>query len=197
MSECGRAQAGDVWWTRALVDFAPRAKRYLRARFPAIRYQHDDLVGDTLADLTESLQRHGGGLPVSWYVCDEPQQPDVDRFGQLAFTVLKRRVVDEFRTSAIRFSEDIDSLPESQGPESLDTPIDRLVDLKRTASALFTTLESLPPDDRELIRDVALGGSEMPMSDRDRQRLRRLRIELIDRLRSLLGPAALDCIHRF
>ena len=197
MSESGRDQTAGVWWTRALVDFAPRAKRYLRTRFPAIRHQHDDLVGETLVDLTESLQRRTGGLPGSWYVHDDPPQPDVDRFGKLAFTVLQRRVVDQFRSSANRFSEDIDTLSESQSPESPDTPIDRLVDLKRTASALFTTLETLPADDRALLQDVALGGSEMPMSDRDRQRLRRLRVELVDRLRSRLGPAALDCIRRF
>ena len=81
--------------------------------------------------------------------------------------------------------------------DSIRAPIDRLVDLKRTASALFITLETLPADDRALLQSVALGGSEMPMSDRDRQRLRRLRVELVDRLRTRLGPAALDCIRRF
>lgn len=197
MSESGMNQAAEVWWPRALVDFVPRAKRYLRVRFPAIRHQHDDLVGETVVDLTESLQRRTGGLPGSWYVRAEPPQPDVDRFGKLAFTVLQRRVVDQFRSSAHRFSEDIDTLTESQAPESPETPIDRLVDLKRTASALFITLETLPADDRALLQSVALGGSEMPMSDRDRQRLRRLRVELVDRLRTRLGPAALDCIRRF
>jgi DNA-directed RNA polymerase specialized sigma24 family protein len=196
MTRTGSRLSETAWWNQALVAFAPRARAYLRGHFPALGRVHDDLVGDALLDLTEALHARDSGLPPTWFCVDDPPRDDVDRFGKLAFTVLKRRVVDHFRRATTRIVEDIEALSESEQPVSPDAPFDHALDMKRTAGALFAALASLRVEDRELIDRVALGDDDIPMSDRDRQRLRRLRVELMDRLRSRLGPTALDYIRR-
>jgi hypothetical protein len=190
-----RVPKADPWWGRALGNFMPQARRYLAARFPAIRHLHDDLVGEVVIDITEILRTEGKDYPGGWFKEEDPVPTDAERFLKLAFTVLQRRIVDHFRSAALRSFEDIEELAERDEPLSLDEPVDRAVDLRRTTAALLEAVEHLSEQDRGLIQRVALGGDDHPLSDRERQRLRRLRLELMDRLRSRLGPTALEILR--
>jgi DNA-directed RNA polymerase specialized sigma24 family protein len=192
--------AGPPWWTVALVDFGPQARRYLRAHLPSIRQEHEDLISETSVGVTRLLSSGDqGAWPAAWFGTDSPSEVEVvNRFAALCMKVLKNRVADHFRDIGRRSLEISEPRDEAdrQDAEAPEIPLDHQLDLKRTAAALFAAMASLDESDRELLERVGLGDSDAPLSDRERQRLRRLRIELLDRLRSRLGPGVLDSIRR-
>jgi len=186
------------WWRAALSAFAARARLQLRRRFPSIHEHHDDVLGDTVLSLTSTLcdPEKAASLPASWFAPHAPAPADAERFENLAFTVLNRRVMDVFRLPHRRFVESLSDIAEHQEPPQEGDGAEVTLDRARTVRVLLSLIARLPAQDRELLEAVALGGHEYPMSARDRQRLRRLRIELIDRLRSRLGAAVLETIAR-
>jgi DNA-directed RNA polymerase specialized sigma24 family protein len=184
------------WWETALVAFGARAIVQLRKRFPSIATSHEDLVSEAVTDLTALMRRgHGPMTLASWYGNDPPPKQDAERFERLAFSILNRRVADHFRGEYKHWVESLEDHPEAEEHHSDDPALDEQLDLRRATHALLRLMAQLPPRDRAQLEEVALGGSS-PMNERDRQRLRRLRASLLERLRHELGEDAMSLIRR-
>jgi hypothetical protein len=189
-----RSRATGAWWHAALADFSVSAHDRLRKAYPSIRAVHDDLVGDAVLNLTQHLKRRPVELPSRWFEPGDPCQRDIERFQQLAFTVLNRRIADHFRNHYRRWLDHIDPQPTDAQLSGDDAGT--ALDLRRVARAISAAMDLLPEADRALLREVALGGADGPMTVRDRQRLRRLRSKLLESLRATLKEDPIDLIRR-
>ncbi|MFN3985745.1 MAG: hypothetical protein ACK4KV_09645 [Rhodocyclaceae bacterium] len=177
--------------------FSSRAGGQLRQRFPSIAKWHEDLVSEAVADIT-ALLRHGPGrgtLP-SWYGDTMPSEEDAERFYRLAFSILNRRVADHFRGEYKHWVVSLEDHPEVSERHSTHLALEVELDLRRATHALLKLMERLPSRDRALIEEVALGGSDSPMSERERQHLKRLRVSLQEALRRELGADAMTLIRK-
>jgi DNA-directed RNA polymerase specialized sigma24 family protein len=182
----------EAWWRRALVQFNVQARQWLRRKYPTIQHLHEDLVGETLLQLTGYLSTAPGSLPPEWFRPAGPVADELWRFQAFALTVLKRRVMDHFRADfrlwAGGFStghDDANMLqPEhaARGAESGEE-----LDLIRISRALIAMLAKLPDRDRLLMEEVALGGRDAPLGPSERQRVSRLRRQLLIELEATLG----------
>jgi len=184
MANAPALSAAAPWWQGALVSFMRDAMRWLRARFPGLQSQHEDLVAECAAQLTQQLMTHPDDAPASWFMPDVPPSDDIRRFHGLAFTVLSRRITDAFRRDTTSWLQSLDDMPDWQLPaDSRPDAITRL-DQARAARALIEAMQALSLRDRLLLEQVALGDAPMPMPGADRERLRGLR----SRLRAQLAP---------
>lgn len=189
-------QPNPAWWERALVEFSASAAIQLRKNFPAIKRVHDDLVGEAVLALTALLQKDVSELPPAWYLPATPDAADSARFFGLANSVLDRRIKDHFRSSYKGWMQSVEDLDEHQQPAADSAPLDVALDTLRAARTLLGIIDRLPARDRDLLRDIATGNQPSPMNDGDRQRLRRLRIELQQKLTARLGADAMELIQR-
>lgn len=185
-----KPSSGD-WWQEPLADFPQAALRYLRRRFPSAGHLHDDLLGDALVDLTALLQgRYAQSLAAP---TDEER---LKRLHRLAYTILDRRVADHFRQLYRQNTEHIDDVPEEQLPSSGDQDAGARLDTRRVVRVLMALLDEMSPDDRLLVTGAEMRDERTPRSDRDRQRLRRLRQQLTEKLRARLGEEALTLLRQ-
>lgn len=185
-----KSSSGD-WWEQPLADFSKIALRYLRGRFPSLAYLHDDLVGDTLVDLTALLTgRYAESLAAP---TDDER---LKRFHRLAYTILDRRVADHFRQLYRQNVERIDDVPEEQLPSTGDADAGARLDARRAVDVLVALLDEMSADDRVLITEAEQRVGRAPRSDRDRQRLRRLRQQLTEKLRARLGEEGLALLRQ-
>lgn len=191
-----RKCATDVWWHGALAEFAVAARERLRAAYPSIRHAHEDLAGDAVLNVAQHLNRSPAGLPPSWFVAGEPPVGDVERFQQLAFTVLNRRIADHFRLHYRHWLESLEGASPAFEAASQAADAGTALDLRRAATALLAAVEKLPDPDRLFMREVAMGGSDAAMSANDRQRLHRLRANLLATLRETLKRDPMDVIRK-
>lgn len=174
------------WWQRAVLAFASDARRWLRLKFPALQHQHDDLVAETVAQLTRQLMVPAADAPPGWFGTGEPVQDDVRRFHGLAYTVLSRRVTDLFRHDTDAWMQRLDDTPSWQLPDDgAPDALSRLAQM-RAARALLQAVLALSLRDRLLVEQVLLGDAPSPMSGADRERLRALRARLRRQLEPLL-----------
>lgn len=179
------------WWEDALAGFAKGAAIYLRRRYPSIHQLHDDLVGDVLVEMIELLKgRYAAKFP------EEATPEALRRFNGLAYTLLDRRVADHFRSRFLRPTEPIDDVPEEHLPSTDGRDVDRRIDTHRAVIVLLALIEEMGPQDRRLLMQTEAMEAKAPRSDVDRQRLRRLRQFLIQKLLARLGEDALDTIRR-
>lgn len=143
----------------------PRWIAWLRLYHRSLNQVHSEIIQDTSADLIQYLSRHKGSVH---------SDDDISRVG---FTILRRRVADEFRSRTIQWVEDfpMDELPNtnlSNNPEE----VLRYVSLLRAVIGLMAKLDR---SSRELLLRAEYGGTaDAPLSDAERQRLSRLRAEL-------------------
>ena len=190
-----------AWWRGELVRFSARARHWLSKNFPTLRRLHEDLVSETLLQLTTHLGARPEGLPLTWFQPLEPPEDDIRRFHALAMTVLNRRVTDHFRADYRQWVRELpldDAGSSEQAAEQAATGHDSAgaLDLARAARALMTLLSELPDVDRMLMEEVALGGRDGPMGDRERQRVHRLRQRLLESLRARLGHDPVEFLRR-
>lgn len=186
------------WWASAVVAFRLPAGVQLRKRFPSIAAMHEDLVSEAVTDITTLMRRGPGPSTLaSWYDNVTPPKQDIEHFERLAFAILNRRVTDHFRGRYKHWVASLEDHPEAVDQHSNDLPQGEQLDLRRATHALLRLMAELPLRDRQQLEEVALGGSgKSPMSERDRQRLKRLRASLQERLRAVLGEDAIDLIRR-
>ena len=155
-----------------------RLRNFGRSRFPALREEVDDLVSQALTDLLEYLKHR-----------PSDQAIDADTIQRVAFSIFKRRAVDSFRERARLWAQGSEQWPTSERVDPR-TNNDVQTDLhKRMLRVCMIELAKAPESDRSLIALVMGIGpnSERSMSARDRQRLHRLRLRLIEAIRRTLG----------
>jgi DNA-directed RNA polymerase specialized sigma24 family protein len=190
-----------AWWRRELVQFDAEAKRWLRRKYPSIHHVHEDIVGETLLQLTSHLSTRPEILPPQWFEATGPAPDETWRFQAFAKTVLKRRVMDHFRADFRLWAQEIDTgQDDGQGsqPEPLANGPDAgsELDLVRTSRALIAMLARLPERDRLLMEEVALGGRDAPLDAGERQRVSRLRRQLLKELESAIGQNPKQLLKR-
>jgi DNA-directed RNA polymerase specialized sigma24 family protein len=148
----------------ALARLSPLLRDHLRARYRLLIHLEQDLVQQTLADLFALLGRRTA-------------LPSDDELSALAFTILKRRVADLFRSEArSRAWQELGSEPlqEAESPSA-----ERVARYRRLMALVLSQIGELPPDDqRLLLADVTPGSSNDAFSASERQRLSRLRKQL-------------------
>jgi hypothetical protein len=94
---------------------------------------------------------------------------------------------DEFRQWAQKLSSDDASGKNPPGLDESNIDLDRNLDLNRTAKALLVILARMSEENRSLMEEVALGGRERPYEPSERQRIKRLRSQLLKELTAVLG----------
>jgi hypothetical protein len=178
---------GSPWWRSEVVRFADIGRRWLKARFPTLRTQHDDLLGDAIVQLTAELSGDHPLWPASWFNDNQPSDEDVKRFHGLAFTVLKRRVQDVFRHDYRDWMQSLEDLPEELMP-ALSAP-DAATALSHTRAirALLSAMQAMSLRDRLLIERVAMGDKSTALTGAERDRVYRLRATLRAELGQILG----------
>lgn len=173
-----------AWWQRELPRTSALARQWLGRRYPSIRHLHEDLIAETVAQLTEYLLSRPAGLPVSWFAAPEPLGQDAQRFRALLFTILGRRIQDQFRADFRRW---IALIPLHELADNTDSDAAGGMDARRLVIGLLQVLATLPDADRKLMEHVALGGAERPLDVAERKRADRLRQRLRRELGEKLG----------
>lgn len=187
----------DAWWRRELVRVGPEARRWLGNKYQSIRHLHDDLVGETIVQLTAYLNDKPATVPPSWFNNDGPHESERWRFQSFALTLLKRRVMDHFRSDfrawTVELSADLyDS--DTQDAEHPTNESDARFELTRAARDLIRILATLPDADRLLMEELALGGRDTPLTSAERQRISRLRRQLLKELQKKLGRDPIELL---
>ncbi len=173
-----------------MVGFADIGRRWLKARYPSLRHHHDDLLGEAVLQLTRVLTEPGEQWPASWFSSQDPHDEDVKRFHGLAFTVLRRRVQDEFRRDVDHWLESLDDVPEDQHPASAAPDAATALGNTRAVRTLIQAMQAMSLRDQALVERVALGDSSQPMSGAERERVSQLRRRLRVQLQLVLGEEA-------
>lgn len=166
-------------------------RRWLGKRYPTIRHLHDDLISEALVQITEHLLSQPTEFPPSWFQGGTPPPDDAHRFHGFVLTVLKRRVMDQFREDFRQLAKKI-ILEQTanhihQTTSKSDGDLEREFDIQRTMKALLVVMANLSEENRLLLEEVALGGREQPYSASERQRVKRLRHQLLNELTAMLG----------
>ena len=156
---------------------------YSRARYSIFGSLVEDLVATTIADLWE-------------YVHNNPRtafsSEDLDR---IAFTLLRRRAVDLFRDPATKSMLALEKVEESD--EVVDEHSEKRLLMKDVLQITMREIQKLSREERNLLA-IASGLSATQheaMSQRDRQRLHRLRSRLATAIRSSLGEDVANLIR--
>jgi RNA polymerase sigma-70 factor (ECF subfamily) len=185
------------WWETALADLVVALKTYLRRHAPALGRDHEDIVHDTLLALTQLVRNDPSSFPAAWFEPGTPARAeDRDYLLRLAYTIASRRVADRFRAQArawvlAEHDADVVSAAPSTAPSA---ERQRLV--TEMLRVCVGVLADLSEEDRALVSILVHGEAEScTRSDRDRQRLRRVRVRLLDALRARFG-ADLDDLLR-
>jgi len=169
------------------VDFVECAgRRWLRSKFPGLHPLHDDLLATTAMQVTSEISGQPAAWPPAWFGPRPPGEADQKHFEALAFTVLQRRVTDEFRREYRDWMQSLEEVPQRLWPVA-DMP-DAATALARVRAirALLVLVEQMSPRDRLLIERVALGDKSVALTGAERERVRWLRTHLRARLGDLL-----------
>jgi hypothetical protein len=186
-----------AWWEAQLPAIERRMREFLGRRLPTLRQQHDDLVNESLAAMTERVKREPTLHPRSWYVpegpVDEAERAYLDR---LAMAILRRRIADMFRQRARHWGDRDDDSAIDLAVAGDPSP-DRAATLARMLRICVATLAEMSDEDRELItaqsnRDA--GSVARALTDRERQRLRRARARLTEAIRDRMGADVDDLL---
>lgn len=166
-----------------------------------LRDDHDDLLNDTLLALTQCIRRESSWVPQSWSSDKRPDRNERSHLHKLAIVILKRRIADKFRASLARQSQSLDTLndgvyeSDAGGPERRLMFQERQVRLKELLAVVRSALDQMPPEDRDLIALISQGvASRAALSDRDRQRVSRIRKRLRTHIARRLGSEVADLL---
>ena len=188
------------WWETELPAVKEKLTVYLRSRVPGLRNDHDDLINDTLLALTQYIQQ-SQWVPQSWSNTKRPVRDERYHLHRLAMVILKRRVADRFRGRLVRQNQLLDTLnddvPDSGavGPERRLIMKERQVKLQKVLAVIDSALDQMPSEDRDLIALTAQGvASRGALSDRERQRLSRIRKRLKTQIARRLGYEIADLL---
>lgn len=188
----------EPWWQREISSLRAVLLQDMRRRFPALRNRHEDLVHESLADLTARIAKGGDAIPASWLATGEPESED-DRVHliRLGRTILRRRVADMFR-SRVRAWAELASVEDADLAASQSVATDQQVHTTELLKATLLAMDKLSDADRDALvlaaeRDGERVEGRMP--DKDRQRLSRARARLLELLKSNLSAKLLLELH--
>jgi hypothetical protein len=169
------SRSNEAWWARRFEELRPRLEAYVHSRSSFDSQLAADVVNAAALQLAEIFEKHRNEFPPFWFGRGLPAPMDVDSaaFDGLAWTLVKRRFLDQLRRRYVRAAAPHEARS-SQDPE------DRYM-ARRLLLAIAARLEALPEADRALLVDAAAG--EGPArSPAQRQKLLRLRRRLIAEL---------------
>lgn len=153
---------------RRFQEVSVALRSFLRRHYRLLANEHDDLLQQTLADLFESTRRTRAPLPD-------------DELNALAYSILKRRIVDRFRRETRSVVENIDPavVPEPHDEGTFDVRMH----YRRLLRAVLLLVNELSPEQQALLLDEAPPvRAGRARSAAQRQQLRRLRESLRMRL---------------
>lgn len=165
---------------------------YLQRRHPGLRQSHEDIVGQTLADLIAALRDQD----TSGRIDSRLVEPASLARG-LAYVILKRRVFDVLRRAALLRSRQTSLDLEKAQLAARDASVPAQAWQRQVMLAVFRALEELSTGEREAVLAgffpaIAPGSPAPPATDAERQRLSRARRRLRERVRAILGLSASD-----
>lgn len=185
------AAHNNTWWQHELAQVNVSGLRWLSKHYPTLRHIHEDLISESAVQIAEHLLSRQVRLPQTWFEECSPPADDVRRFHGFVLTVLKRRVMDQFRNEFRQWTQELSSddasIKHTAGLDVSNIDLDSNFDLNRSARALLVILARMSPENRLLMEEVALGGRERPYEPSERQRIRRLRSQLLKELTVVLG----------
>ena len=171
------------WWQREITPLRAQLVQDIRRRFPALKSKHEDLVHESLADLSARIAKGGEAIPVSWMSVDVPEsEEDRVHLIRLARTILRRRVADMFRARVRAWAESTHEVEIDEAP-SQSIPMDQQLHATELLKATLVAMDQLSDADRESLMLAAERDGERVegrMPDRDRQRLSRARSRLLE-----------------
>lgn len=166
---------------------SPLLRQFLRRRYRLLASEHDDLVQQVLEGFLRFLSTHAGSIPPS------------TEWPAIGLTILKRRIADRFRDSALRAAVAIEELDEDEAQlVDQSAGVDDVVRYRRLLSTVFVLISEMGSADQALLLDEVAtpGGPEVAMSSTDRKRLSRLRESLRERLLLKFGVKPEDYFGR-
>lgn len=184
------------WWESELPKTRDTLLRHLRARLPALPQEHDDLVQETLLDLTREVNERGAEYPASWKARrSDLDEADKDRFHALAFTILRRRVADYFTRRHRDWTRSGDLLRTAHTAFPTEPSAERQYLVAQLLRTCVEFLSELSEDERRLVMHVTLtADTKAPLSAADRQRLHRLRRRLALDVATRFGDRVTDLL---
>jgi DNA-directed RNA polymerase specialized sigma24 family protein len=189
------------WWESELPAIREELSVYLRSHVPIFRNDHDDLLNDTLLALTQYIRGGSLGVPQSWSNDKRPVRDERSHLHKVAIVILKRRIADKFRGTLARQSQSLNALnddvldSEAVGPERRLISKERQLSVRRLLAVVRSALDQMPPEDRDLIALISQGvAPRAALSDRDRQRLSRIRKRLRTHIARRLGYEVADLL---
>lgn len=186
-----------AWWKSELPVIRNELSAYLRARLPALRSEHEDIVSETLLSLTREIQNRKDAFPKSWLRLGPPSsEAERVRLHKLAHLIARRRIADFFRrrartADAPQSSDRFLEVPDPNAPDPARTIL-----LTRMLATTLSVLAEMSPQDRDLMA-IAAEEPEVrrTLDARDRQRLHRVRVRLRQEIIRRLGAPAAELLR--
>jgi len=180
-----------IWWLSQLNRLRSNMKTYLAWKYPDLINEHDDLCNEAIENLTKYIKDNENTLPKSWFINSESiDREDRVHLDRLCITLIKRRTVDYFRKEKKWISHyDIEN------EEKLvdKTSQERKLLLANVLSDTAKCIREFSMEDQELL-STTYTRSNNHLSDRDRQRLKRLRDKIKDELYAIYGESITDLL---
>ena len=185
-----------VWWQSELATVRENQIAYLRRHLPALREDHDDLVGDTLLALTRQISEDPSNYPSKWFGAGGPRNKDEKLYlYKLAMVILKRRIADLFRKRhrESQYATDADGDMENVVDTHAKPPDGKIL-LAKLLKVTLSILDELPVEDRDLIALTTDKRVHQALNPRDRKRLERIRKKLRNEISRRLGADVQDIL---
>lgn len=158
---------------RRFQEISVALRGYLRRRYRLLANEHDDLLQQTLSDLFEATHRARDLIPD-------------DDLTALAYSILKRRIVDRFRRETRSVVENVE--PALVGEPHDEGSFDARMHYRRLLRAVLLLVSKLSPEQQALLLDeTSPSATAQARSPAQRQQLRRLRELLRTRLADEFG----------
>lgn len=184
------------WWEAELPAIRAKQHSYLKARLPALRDDHEDLLNATLFSLAKYIHNYGKNSPRSWFRTDPPEaEAERARLYSLANFILQRRITDLFRKRVTLVSLS-DSNNPIDIPDDKSAPPYRKMLFAKLLQVTISALDEIDPEDRDLIALISEDdGVRKSLNPRDRQRLHRARKKLRKKIAFRLGAELEDLLE--
>jgi len=167
------------WIYKKLQSIRPKLVRYAADRLNDYEEVSDSLAETYLA-IVEYMERHAESIPPAWMAEESEAKVssvDEDRFEKLIFTILKRRIIDKYRTynkMEVHLASDRPAATEVTRWHIDEDLAPHGVLMLQIAELVGSIALSLDDEDRLLLRQEKMS----PLSNRQRVRLNRIRQKL-------------------
>jgi DNA-directed RNA polymerase specialized sigma24 family protein len=151
-----------------LVEFRKEWGNYLNRSYPSLRNHHGDLIQEATEDLLVFARDH--------------QDAKIENWRGLAFSILRRRIADHFRSVARRWAES--PLPDDLATAEPGADPERVAHFTLLLQRVVAFITELDEADRRLLLSGVWveESSGTAKTDAERKRLSRLRTRLREEL---------------